>query len=115
METPFLSKAQQLTIHGSGWESEECSQNIKKNPVIYIWKWMLCAAYSNIMILTTGIAQKLEISHNLEMQANFSAYTDLYSLKKKKKNMMHVSVNISVTYFQHMVVCLGQDFYPFFI
>ena len=46
---------------------------------------MLCAAYSNIMILTTGIAQKLEISHNLEMQANFSAYTDLYSLKKKKK------------------------------
>ena len=36
------------------------------------------------MILTTGIAQKLEISHNLEMQDNFSAYTDLYSLKKKK-------------------------------
>ena len=46
---------------------------------------MLCAAYSNIMILTTGIAQKLEISHNLEMQANFSAYSDLYSLKKKQK------------------------------
>ena len=47
---------------------------------------MLCAAYSNIMILTTGIAQKLEISHNLalfQMQDNFSAYTDLYSLKKK--------------------------------
>ena len=64
---------------------------------------MLCAAYSNIMILTTGIAQKLEISHNLEMQDNFSAY------------MMHVSVNISLTYFQHMVVCLGQDLYPFFI
>lgn len=64
---------------------------------------MLCAAYSNIMILTTGIAQKLEISHNLKMQDNFSAY------------MMHVSVNISLTYFQHMVVCLGQDLYPFFI
>ena len=46
---------------------------------------MLCAAYSNIMILTTGIAQKLEISHNLEMQANFSAYSDLYSLKKNQK------------------------------
>lgn len=44
---------------------------------------MLCAAYSNIMILTKGIAQKLEISHNLEMQDNFSAY------------MMHVSVKIS--------------------
>ena len=68
---------------------------------------------SNIMILTTGIAQKLEISHNLEMQDNFSAYTVLYSLKKK--DMMHVSVNISLTYFQHMVVCLGQDLYPFVI
>ena len=75
---------------------------------------MLCASYSNIMILTTGIAQKLEISHNLEMQDNFSAYTDLYSLKKKK-NMLHVSVNISLTYFQHMVACLGQDLYQFFI
>ena len=32
------------------------------------------------------------------MQDNFSAYTDLYSLKKKK-NMMHVSVNISLTLF----------------
>ena len=74
---------------------------------------MLCASYSNIMILTTGIAQKLEISHNLEMQDNFSAYTDLYSLKKKKH--AHVSVNISLTYFQHMVACLGQDLYQFFI
>ena len=37
------------------------------------------------MILTTGIAQKLEISYNLalfQMQDNFSAYTDPYILKK---------------------------------